>query len=137
MGKKAGWNLVWKGSVLQLDCPQDQHARQERIEIDPRLNAVTTINISYCFSTGNNGDKPCVLNDWQLSFYGTAFDPQPDVAIRPELAPDTEILDDDSDVIEAEQPQISVDQFDFQSNVELFGEAFEEVEEVTTQSEEN
>ena len=30
---------------------------------------------------GNNGDKPCVLNDWQLSFYGTAFDPQPGVPV--------------------------------------------------------
>jgi len=86
---------------------------------------------------GNNGDKPCVLNDWQLSFYGTAFDPQPDVALRPDLAPETEILDDDPEVVEAEQPQINVDELDIQSNVELFGDYIQEVEEVTTPSEEN
>ena len=26
---------------------------------------------------GNNGDKPYVLNDWQITFYNTTFNPQP------------------------------------------------------------
>ena len=31
----------------------------------------------------NAGDKPAILNDWQLVFYGTEVDPQPGVALRP------------------------------------------------------
>jgi subtilisin-like proprotein convertase family protein len=31
----------------------------------------------------NDGDRPAILNDWHLTFYGTEFDPQPGVALRP------------------------------------------------------
>ena len=43
---------------------------------------------------GNIGDKPCVLNDWQITFYGTAFDPQPGTPIRPPVLVDVAEDDD-------------------------------------------
>ena len=82
----------------------------------------------------NNGDKPRVLNYWQLSFYGTAFDPQPGVPViqvqPPVLVDVTE--DDDAEDIGDDEPLNSVDDVEFiqdDSNVELFD--LENVEEVT------
>merc|ERR1712141_799860 len=40
--------------------------------VDPYVGGVWTLTID------NRGDKPCVLNDWQIRFYGTETDPQPD-----------------------------------------------------------
>jgi len=81
---------------------------------------------------GNNGDKPCVLNDWQLSFYGTAFDPQPGVpVVQPPVLVDV-AEDDDAEDVGDDEPLNSVDDVEFiqdDSNVELFD--LENVEEVT------
>ena len=74
---------------------------------------------------GNNGDKPCVLNDWQLSFYGTAFDPQPRVPVvrvEPPVLVDV-AEDDDAEDVGEDEPLNSVDDVEFiqdDSNVELF-----------------
>ena len=55
---------------------------------------------------GNNGDKPCVLNDWQITdwqitFYMTTFDPQPRVGVigvQPPILVDVIEDNDDEDV---------------------------------------
>lgn len=71
----------------------------------------------WSLTISNLGDKPCILNDWQLVFYGTNSDPQPGVPLRPtEETPlvvdvgedETEQVDnadeilDDDDIVEEE-----------------------------------
>ena len=80
----------------------------------------------------NNGDTPCILNYCQLSFYGTAFDPQPGVpVVQPPVLVDV-AEDDDAEDVGDDEPMNSVDDVEFiqdDSNVELFD--LENVEEVT------
>lgn len=68
----------------------------------------------WSLTISNLGDKPCILNDWQLVFYGTNSDPQPGVPLRPtEETPlvvdvgedeteqvDDEILEDDEAAVD-------------------------------------
>ena len=51
----------------------------------------------------NNGDKPCVLNNWNMVFYGTETDPQPGVDIRPVFDDDAEIFYDEPEESETEE----------------------------------
>ena len=37
----------------------------------------------WSMTVNNAGDRPCILNDWGLTFYGTGIDPQPGVSMRP------------------------------------------------------
>ena len=37
----------------------------------------------WSLTLNNAGNRPCILNDWGMTFYGTRLDPQPGVSIRP------------------------------------------------------
>lgn len=58
----------------------------------------------WTLTVANAGDKPCVLNDWQLIFYGTESDPQPGVPMRPDF--ETEILDDDAEIFDEADEEV-------------------------------
>ena len=45
--------------------------------VSPTFGGVWTLTVK------NSGSRPCILNDWGLTFYGTSEDPQPGVSIRP------------------------------------------------------
>ena len=45
--------------------------------VSPTFGGVWTLTIK------NSGSRPCILNDWGLTFHGTSEDPQPGVSIRP------------------------------------------------------
>ncbi len=49
--------------------------------VDPVLGGTWALNIN------NQGDRPAVLNDWGLVFYGCAIDPQPGIPWRPDFNP--------------------------------------------------
>ena len=74
------------------------------------------------------------MNYWQLSFYGTAFDPQPGVlVVRVQPLDLVDIAeDDDAEDVGDDEPLNRVDDVEFiqdDSNVEVFD--LENVEEVT------
>merc|ERR1739844_428539 len=73
-----------------------------------------------------------VLNDWQITFYGTAFDPQPGTPIRPPVLVD--VAEDDDAAAEQDvedQPQISVDEVEIPEDVEILDGAIDESEQTT------
>ena len=58
----------------------------------PEVGGVWTLTID------NRGDKPCVLNDWQIRFYGTETDPQPN---RPnEVVPEEDVEEEITTILE-------------------------------------
>merc|ERR1712047_232662 len=73
----------------------------------PDVGGVWTLTID------NRGDRPCVLNDWQIRFYGTETDPQPNT-------PETET--------EEEETTTFADEYEESEDTTAFTEDFENLE---------
>ena len=70
--------------------------------IVPDAGGVWTLTVD------NRGDKPCVLNDWQIRFYGTETDPQPNT---PETeVPEVEDIPDVEETLFEDIPEIPAEE---------------------------
>merc|ERR1712029_998187 len=84
----------------------------------PEVGGVWTLTID------NRGDKPCVLNDWQIRFYGTETDPQPDTVNEVEEEVNFEDIPTEEDTI----VEITPDEYEESEDTTAFTEDFENLE---------
>ena len=88
----------------------------------PDVGGVWTLTID------NRGDKPCVLNDWQIRFYGTETDPQPDTVNEVPETVEEEVNFEDIPTEEDTIVEITPDEYEESEDTTVFTEDFENLE---------
>ena len=88
----------------------------------PEVGGVWTLTID------NRGDKPCVLNDWQIRFYGTETDPQPDTVNEVPETVEEEVNFEDIPTEEDTIVEITPDEYEESEDTTAFTEDFENLE---------
>ena len=88
----------------------------------PDVGGVWTLTID------NRGDKPCVLNDWQIRFYGTETDPQPNTPETETEEEETTTFEDIPTDEEDTIVEISADEYEESEDTTAFTEDFENLE---------
>ena len=88
----------------------------------PDVGGIWTLTID------NRGDKPCVLNDWQIRFYGTETDPQPDTVNEVPETVEEEVNFEDIPTEEDTIVEITPDEYEESEDTTVFTEDFENLE---------
>ena len=72
----------------------------------------------WILSVMNGGDRPAVLNDFQITFYGTQTDPQPGLPLNTAVVPQEEPSEKEAEVLLTHEPE---GVFDFTTIVDNSG----------------